>query len=73
MDLAEKIVAARKASGLTIEQITEAAGLRSKNTYMGRESNPDQFRICELLGMYNAMNDIAKSILLEAIRDIFLP
>lgn len=69
----EKFAAARRASGLTFAQITEAAGLKSTSTYAAHEDAPTQFRLEEIVGMYANMNDIARGILKEAVCDIFLP
>lgn len=69
----EKFSAARRASGKTLAQITEDAGLGSTNTYVGREEAPLQFRLGELKGMYDGMNEIGRSILRDAVSDIFLP
>ena len=69
----EQFITARKASGKTLAQITELAGLKSITTYMGREDDPRQFRLSELKGMYDGINDTAKTILLDAVNGIFLP
>ena len=69
----EKFAAARRASGMTFAQITQAAGLGSTNTYIAHEESPDQFRLSEIAGMYGSMNDISKGILKDAVGDIFLP
>ena len=69
----EMVIAARKASGNTIAQMTELAGLRSTNTYQGREDDPLEFRLGELKGMYEGMNEISRPILKEAVMSIFLP
>lgn len=68
-----RFAAARRASGMTYEQITKAAGLKSTSTYAAREDGPSQFRLGELIGMYSCMNSDAKRILREAVEDIFLP
>lgn len=68
----DKFGAARGASGKTIEQTTALAGLKSTNTYMGREGEPAQFRLGELKGMYDGFNDIAKDLLFEAVQEFFL-
>ena len=70
---AERFSAARRASGMTIEQITKAAGLKSASTFMTHEDAPLQFRLSEINGMYQCMNDDARRILREAVGDIFLP
>ncbi len=69
----EKFIAARRASGMTLEQVTKAAGLGSVNTYIAHEKAPTQFRLQEIAGMYSGMNNIAKGILKDAVGDIFLP
>lgn len=69
----DKFEAARRASGMTLAQITQAAGLGSINTYIAHEESPDQFRLGEIVGIYGNMNDISKGILRDAVGDIFLP
>lgn len=68
----EKFTAARGASGMTIAEITEAAGLKSTSTYMLREDAPSQFRLGEIASIYASMSDIAKPLFKEAVCDIFL-
>ena len=63
----ERFAAARRASGMTYEQITKAAGLKSTSTYASHEDAPSQFRLSEISGMYQSMNDDAKRILREAV------
>ena len=70
---AEKFAAARRASGMTLAKAAESAGIRSINTYTGREDDPLQFRLGELKGMYDSMDNIGRPLLLEAVTDIFLP
>lgn len=70
---AEMVTAARGASGKTIAQMTELAGLRSTNTYQGREDDPMEFRLKELKGMYDGMDEIARGLLREAVMSVFLP
>ena len=67
----EKFVAARKASGLSLEDASELADV-SKPCYIGREKHPEQFRLCELLGVYRGMTDTAKPIMRDAVQEIFL-
>ena len=69
----ERFAAARRASGMTYEQSTRAAGLKSTSTYASHEDAPLQFRLGEIGGMYESMNDDAKRILREAVEEIFLP
>ena len=68
----EKFVAARKASGMSLECASEKAKL-SKQCYINREKHPEQFRLCELVGVYEELSDTAKPILRSAVEDIFLP
>ena len=68
----EKFVAARKASGLSLESAAEKVKL-SKQCYINREKNPEQFRLCELAGLYQSLSETAKPILRDAVADIFLP
>lgn len=69
----EKFKAARKASGLTIEQAAAITGLKATSTYCSREEDPSMYRLHELEALYQSMNDTARPILREAIADIFLP
>ena len=69
----ERFAAARRASGMTYEQISKAAGLKSTSTYASHEDTPYQFRLGEIDGMYRQMNNDAKRILREAVEEIFLP
>lgn len=66
-----KFIAARKASGLTIEEAAKLADVSSV-CYINREKYPEQFRLCELQGVYNGLSDIAKPLLATAVSDIFL-
>lgn len=45
----------------------------SKQGYVNREKRPEQFRLCELAKVYEALSDTAKPILKDAVSDIFLP
>lgn len=67
-----KIGAARRASKMTFEQITKAAGLKSTSTYVAHEENPDQFRLSEVAGIYKSMDEISRPIFKDAICEIFL-
>lgn len=67
-----KFKAARKASGMTIEQAANLANL-SKPGYINREKTPKTFRLSELAGVYSGMTETAKPILVSAINEFFLP
>lgn len=71
--LSEKFATARRASGMTLEQVTKAASLKAVSTYVSHEEAPLKFRLVELKGMYDSMNSDARRILKEAIDEIFLP
>lgn len=68
----EKFGAARRASGMSIDRAATLADM-SKQCYISREKHPEQFRLCELAGVYDGMTDTAKPILREAVQEIFLP
>lgn len=69
---AEKFIAARKASGLSLENAAELAKM-SKVCYINREKHPEQFRLYELKGVYSSLSDTAKPIFRDAVLQIFLP
>ena len=68
----EKFCAARRAAGISLEKAAEVVEL-SKQGYINREKAPEQFRICELEKLYDALSETAKPILQEAVEEIFLP
>lgn len=68
----EKFIAARGASGKTIAQMTDLAGMKSTNTYQDREKDPLQFRLCELKRMHDGVNEISQGIIRDAVNQIFL-
>lgn len=68
----EKFAAARRASGLTIEKAADMCGV-SVPTYIDRERNPLMFRLHEIRSLYGGMTETAKSIMRDAVGDIFLP
>lgn len=65
------IGAARRASKVTVEEAAGVCGL-SKVTYMQREQHPDQFRICELMGLHDRLTDLGKRILVEGVANFFI-
>ena len=71
LQLSDKLIAARKASDLTLENAAKLANL-SKQGYINREKNPEQFRLCELAGVYQEISDTAKPIFREGVMEIFL-
>lgn len=67
-----KFEASRRVSGLTLDRAAELAEL-SKPAYIKREVDPTWFRLSELQGVYDALTDVGKSLMIEAINEIFLP
>lgn len=67
-----KFKASIKASGLTLKQAGELAEL-SIPTITERQETPMQFRLKELKGLYNGMDENGKLLLVEAVNEIFLP
>ncbi len=65
--------AARGASLMTLEQIKTAAGVGSINTYIAHEEEPSDFRLSEIEGMYRSMEEPARTLLRDAVCEIFLP
>ena len=65
--------AARGASGMTLDQIKTAAGVGSINTYTAHEEEPSDFRLSEIEGMYRSMEEPARTLLRDAVCEIFLP
>lgn len=68
----EKFAAARKASDMTLSTASELAKV-TVQTYISRERHPEQFRLCELQGVYDGMTDTGKAILRDGLYEIFLP
>ncbi len=68
----EKFAAARKASDMTLSTASELANV-TVQTYISRERHPEQFRLCELKGVYDGMTDTGKAILRDGLDEIFLP
>ena len=67
----EKFIAARKASGMTLSAASELANV-TVQTYIAREKHPEQFRICELEGVYEGLNKTGKSLLREGMCELRL-
>lgn len=68
----ESFAAARGASGMTLDQIKEAANVKSIGTYTTHEKCPSLFRLGEIEGMYKAMSEPARGLLRDAVNEIFL-
>lgn len=66
----EKFAAARRASGLTVERAAQVCDV-SRPTYTSRERYPLDFRLSELSTLYDALDDIGKKLLLEAVESTF--
>ncbi len=66
----EKFGAARRASDLTIDKAAAACGI-SRPTYNTREHAPLDFRLGELVRLYDALDDTGKRLLREAVDSMF--
>lgn len=65
----EKFAAARRASGLTIEDAAMTCGI-TRQTYSIRERNAGDFRLQEISKLSSALNDSGKALLKEALNDL---
>lgn len=70
MVLGDEFTIARKASGMSFEQAALHAGI-ARQTYALRESDPEEFRLGELVGVFGALNSAGKRIMREAIDSLF--
>lgn len=61
--------AARGASGMSLGKAAQACGIANVTYAQLREPNPGSFKLEELRGLYNAMSDTSKTILMKAVRD----
>lgn len=68
----EKFIAARKVSDMTIRTAAELAKV-TPQTYITRERHPEQFRVCELKGVYDGLTEIGKYLFRDGVSEIFLP
>lgn len=67
-----KIAAARRASGITIEDAAAICGL-SRPTYSTREQYVGDFRVSELVSLRSALDKNGQTLFDSAISTIFLP
>lgn len=68
----EKFIAARKVSDMTLSTAAELAKV-TPQTYIAREKHPEQFRVCELKGVYDGLTETGKSLFRDGMSEIFLP
>lgn len=66
----EKVAAARRASGMTIERAATICEI-SKPCYVMREKDPMMFRMHEIAHLYEALTDTAKPIFRDAVDSVF--
>ncbi len=66
----EKFIAARKVSDMTLSTAAELAKITSQ-TYIAREKHPEQFRVCELKGVYDGLTETGKSLFRDGMSEIF--
>lgn len=62
--------AARRASGLSTEQVADACGL-SAQTIRFREKRPQDYRLKELSAMFQVLSPLGKEIFLKAAENYF--
>ena len=58
--------AARRASGLTADRAADVCGV-SRPTYNSRESDPGQFRLCELARLYSSLDGTGRELLMRGV------
>lgn len=68
-----KFAAARHAAQLTQEQAAEIMNVKCDQTYRDREKDPNMFRLSDLKLLSDSMNEAGRTILRDAVNDIFLP
>lgn len=71
-NMTDKISAARRASRMTVDRAADLAGVTAQ-TIIAREKDPTQWRLCELKGMYQGLDDIGKKLFKDGVNEIFLP
>ena len=70
--MTDKISAARRASRMTVDRAADLAGVTAQ-IIIAREKDPTQWRLCELKGVYQGLDDIGKKIFKDGVNEIFLP
>ena len=70
MMLGDEFMSARRASGMSLEQAAELSGI-ARQTYSVKENSPEQFRLGELVDVFNALNSSGKKIMRDAIFSLF--
>lgn len=58
--------AARRASGLSVEQACRICGV-SRPTYNSRERDPSQYRLCELQALYAELDATGRELLMRGV------
>lgn len=65
-----KFYAARRASGLTLDDAASVCGI-SRPSYVSRESAPGTFRLEEIHSLYENMNEDGRLLVREGLKDLF--
>ena len=68
----EEFAAARRASGISQEEAATICGI-SRPTYAIRESHPEDYKLSDLVCLYEKMNVSGKRLLRDKIDSLFLP
>ena len=58
--------AARRASGLSVEQACHVCGV-SRPTLVSRERDPSQYRLCELRALYAELDATGRELLMRGV------
>ena len=62
---------ARRISEMSLEQAASSAGV-SKSTYQIHEQHPENFRLCEIRGLFDSMTKKGQDNLRRAVMENFL-
>ncbi|MBR3326676.1 MAG: hypothetical protein IKG69_07075 [Atopobiaceae bacterium] len=67
----EGFESARRASGISQEKAASICGI-SRQTYAVREADPGAYRLADLVGLYEHMNEPGRKLLRDAVGSLFL-
>jgi transcriptional regulator with XRE-family HTH domain len=67
----EGFESARRASGISLEKAASICGV-SRPTYTLRETNPGEYHLSDLVGLYEQMNEPGRKLLRDAVGSLFL-
>ncbi|NLQ13292.1 hypothetical protein HGI81_05465 [Olsenella sp. KGMB02461] len=70
-DLSEGFQAVRRAAGLSLDEAASICGI-SRPTYTVRENNPGEFKLGDIVLLYNNINEPSQQLLCSTLNSIFL-